>query len=64
MIRLPERWQAANTLSGEKAFPGGVRQQTDESVVVPMRPVLRVAHGILVAVELQTSRWGVNEFKH
>jgi len=22
MIRLPERWQVANTLSGEKAFPG------------------------------------------
>ena len=64
MIRLPERWQVADALSGDEAFPGDVRQQTDESVVFPMRPVLRVAHGILVAVELQTSRWGVNEFKH
>ena len=170
MIRLPEHWQVADTLSGEKAFPGDVRQRTDESVVVLIherndgrgessnrspaaahdltslvahdarggehrsagavrqavesfaaalasrfemgdrkesrltcarwrrlqrsdvvggvirsasgvgtkwlavratadsvageRPVLRVAHGILVAVELRTSRRGVNEFKH
>ena len=171
MIRLPERWQVADALSGDGAFPGDVWQQTDESVVVPIherndrrgesstrspvvahnlmslvahdasrggehrsagavrqavesfaaalvscfkvgdrkqsrltcarwrqlqrsgvvggvirsasgvgtkwlavratadlaageRPVLRVTNGILVAGELQTSRWGVNEFKH
>ena len=34
MIRLPERWQVASTLSGEKAFPGDVRQRTDESAAV------------------------------
>jgi hypothetical protein len=34
MIRFPERWQVANTLSGEKAFPGDVWQRTDESAVV------------------------------
>ena len=32
MIRLPERWQVADTLSGDEAFPGDVRQRTDESV--------------------------------
>ena len=36
MIRLPKRWQVADALSGDEAFPGDVRQQTDESVVVPM----------------------------
>ena len=34
MIRLPERWQVVNALSGEKAFPGDVRQRTDESVPI------------------------------
>ena len=34
MIRLPERWQVASTLSGEKAFPGDVQQRTDESVAI------------------------------
>ena len=32
MIRLLERWQVADTLSGDEAFPGDVRQRTDESV--------------------------------
>ena len=32
MIRLPERWQVADTLSGDEAFPGDVRQRTDGSV--------------------------------
>ena len=36
MIRPSERWQVADTLSGNKAFPGDVRQRTDESVVVPI----------------------------
>ena len=171
MIRLPERWQVADALSGDEALPRDVRQRTDESAAVRAdernggrdessnrspaaahdltslvahdasrggehrsagavrqavesfaaalasrfevgdreesrltcarwrrlqrsdvvggvirsasgvgtkwlavratadsvageRPVLRVAHGTLVAVELQTSRRGVNEFKH
>ena len=34
MIRLPERWQVADALSGDGAFPGDVRQRTDESAVV------------------------------
>ena len=34
MIRLPERWQVADTLSGDEAFPGDVRQRTDESVPI------------------------------
>ena len=34
MIRLPERWQVADTLSGDEAFPGDVRQRTDESVAI------------------------------
>ena len=37
MICLPERWQVADTLSDETALPGDVRQQTDESAVVPIR---------------------------
>ena len=36
MIRLPERWQVADTLSGDEAFPGDVRQRTDGSVAVCM----------------------------
>ena len=34
MIRLPERWQVADALSGDGAFPGDVRQRTDESAAV------------------------------
>ena len=34
MIRLPKRWQVADTLSGDKAFPGDVQQRTDGSVAV------------------------------
>ena len=34
MIRLPERWQVASMLSGEKAFPGDVQQRTDKSVTI------------------------------
>ena len=34
MIRLPERWQVADALSGNGAFPGDVRRRTDESAAV------------------------------
>ena len=34
MIRLAERWQVADTLAGGEAFPGDVRQRTDESVAI------------------------------
>jgi hypothetical protein len=33
-IRLPERLQVADALSGDEAFPGDVRQRTDESAAV------------------------------
>ena len=33
-IRLPERWQVADALLGDGAFPGDVRQRTDESTAV------------------------------
>ena len=33
-IRLPERWQVADALSGNGAFPGDVRQRTHESAAV------------------------------
>ena len=33
-IRLPERWQVADALSGNGASPGDVRQRTDESAAV------------------------------
>ena len=34
MIHLPERWQVADALSGNGAFPGDVRRRTDESAAV------------------------------
>ena len=34
ITRLPERWQVADTLSGDEAFPGDARQRTDESVAI------------------------------
>ena len=34
MIRIPERWQVADALSGDEALPRNVRQRTDESAAV------------------------------
>ena len=34
VIRLPERWQVVDALSGDEALPRDVRQRTDESAVV------------------------------
>ena len=34
MIRLPERWQVADALSGDEALPGDVRQRTDKSAAI------------------------------
>ena len=36
MIRTPERWQVADTLSGDEALPRDARQQADESAAVWM----------------------------
>ena len=34
MIRLPERWQVADALSGDEALPGDVRRRTNGSAAV------------------------------
>ena len=34
MIRIPERWQVADTLSGDEALPRDAQQQADESAAV------------------------------
>ena len=34
MIRLPERWQVADALSGDEALSGSVRRRTDRSTAV------------------------------